>query len=61
MPKNFTWTARIGGLQQDERGTGNQDDVSDGFVQATQHMEDGSSIDLEPAWVIVGSPKYAPS
>ena len=36
------------------------DDVSDGFVQATLHMQDGSTIDLEPAWVIVGSPKYAP-
>ena len=44
------------------RGAGGWwDDVSDGFVQATLHMEDGSSIDLEPAWVIVGSPKYAPS
>lgn len=36
------------------------DDVSDGFVLATLTMEDGSTIDLEPAWVIVGSPKYAP-
>lgn len=36
------------------------DDVSDGYVLATLTMEDGSSIDLDPAWVIVGSPKYAP-
>jgi L-lysine 6-oxidase len=36
------------------------DDVSDGFIQATLQMQDGSTVDLEPAWVIVGSPKYAP-
>lgn len=36
------------------------DDVSDGFVLATLSFEDGSTTDLEPAWVIVGSPKYAP-
>ena len=36
------------------------DDVSDGFVQATLHMQNGSVINLEPVWVIVGSPKYAP-
>lgn len=36
------------------------DDVSDGFVLATLTMNDGRKIDLEPAWVIVGSPKYAP-
>lgn len=36
------------------------DDVSDGFVLATLTFDDGSAIDLEPAWVIVGSPKYAP-
>lgn len=36
------------------------DDVSDGLVQATVELEDGSSMDLEPAWVMVGSPKYAP-
>lgn len=36
------------------------DDVSDGFVLATIVFKDGRSIDLEPAWIIVGSPKYAP-
>ncbi|HEX4954247.1 MAG TPA: CTQ-dependent lysine 6-oxidase LodA [Thermoanaerobaculia bacterium] len=36
------------------------DDVSDGFVLATLTLDDGSTIDLEPAWLIVGSPKYAP-
>jgi L-lysine 6-oxidase len=36
------------------------DDVSDGFVLATLTLQDGSTVDLEPAWVIVGSPKYAP-
>jgi L-lysine 6-oxidase len=36
------------------------DDISDGVVLASLQMEDGTTIDLEPAWVIVGSPKYAP-
>ncbi len=36
------------------------DDVSDGFVLATVTLADGSAIDLEPAWIIVGSPKFAP-
>jgi L-lysine 6-oxidase len=36
------------------------DDISDGYVLATINFKDGSSIDLEPAWVIIGSPKYAP-
>jgi L-lysine 6-oxidase len=36
------------------------DDVSDGYVLATLTMDDGSTVDLEPAWLIVGSPKYAP-
>jgi L-lysine 6-oxidase len=36
------------------------DDISDGYVLATIHFTDGRSLDLEPAWVIVGSPKYAP-
>jgi L-lysine 6-oxidase len=36
------------------------DDVSDGVVLATLSFEDGTTIDLDPAWVIVGSPKYAP-
>jgi L-lysine 6-oxidase len=36
------------------------DDVSDGYVLATLSFEDGRSEDLEPAWVIVGSPKFAP-
>ncbi|GAB4210756.1 MAG: LodA/GoxA family CTQ-dependent oxidase [Roseiflexaceae bacterium] len=36
------------------------DDISDGYVLATLTLADGSTVDLEPAWVIVGSPKYAP-
>jgi L-lysine 6-oxidase len=36
------------------------DDVSDGFVLATLTLADGTTVDLEPAYVIVGSPKYAP-
>ncbi len=36
------------------------DDISDGFVLATITFKDGTTQDLEPAWVFVGSPKYAP-
>ena len=36
------------------------DDISDGFVMATIHLKDGSTVDADPAWLIVGSPKYAP-
>ncbi|MFN7960766.1 MAG: LodA/GoxA family CTQ-dependent oxidase [Thermoanaerobaculia bacterium] len=36
------------------------DDISDGFVLATLTFADGTRLDLEPAWLIVGSPKYAP-
>lgn len=36
------------------------DDISDGYVLATITFTDGRVLDLEPAWVIVGSPKYAP-
>ncbi|MEA2564756.1 MAG: L-lysine 6-oxidase [Acidobacteriota bacterium] len=36
------------------------DDVSDGYALATIFFKDGSHVDLEPAWIIVGSPKYAP-
>jgi L-lysine 6-oxidase len=36
------------------------DDVSDGYVLCTLTLDDGTTIDLQPAWVIVGSPKYAP-
>ncbi|HEX7637976.1 MAG TPA: CTQ-dependent lysine 6-oxidase LodA [Burkholderiaceae bacterium] len=43
------------------RGASNWwDDVSDGYVAATVHFKDGHRLDLEPAWVIVGSPKFAP-
>ncbi len=36
------------------------DDVSDGFVLATVHLKNGKTIDASPAWLLVGSPKYAP-
>lgn len=36
------------------------DDVSDGYVTATVVLKNGQTIDLEPAWLVVGSPKYAP-
>jgi L-lysine 6-oxidase len=43
------------------RGAGGYwDDIADGFVMATIHLKNGKTIDAEPGWVIVGSPKYAP-
>ena len=43
------------------RGAGGWwDDISDGVVLATLVLNNGAALDLEPAWVIVGSPKYAP-
>ena len=37
------------------------DDISDGYVTATIAFKSGQTLDLQPAWVIVGSPKYAPA
>ncbi len=37
------------------------DDISDGYVLATIVFKDGKMLDLEPAWVVSGSPKYRPS
>ncbi len=36
------------------------DDIADGFVMATIHFKGGQHIDADPAWLLVGSPKYAP-
>jgi len=36
------------------------DDVSDGPVTATVELADGGSVEAELAWVLVGSPKFAP-
>ncbi|OSQ47420.1 CTQ-dependent lysine 6-oxidase LodA [Thalassospira alkalitolerans] len=36
------------------------DDVSDGFVCAEITLKDGTKISPEPAWLVVGSPKYVP-
>ena len=36
------------------------DDVSDGYVLATITFKNGTQLDLEPAWILVGSPKFAP-
>jgi L-lysine 6-oxidase len=54
---NVTGDATISGF----RGAGGYwDDVSDGIVMVTIELTTGEKIDLEPAWLIVGSPKYAP-
>lgn len=36
------------------------DDISDGYVLATIHFKDGKRVDVDPAWLLIGSPKYAP-
>lgn len=40
--------------------SGYWDDISDGYVVATIHFKDGTSIDASPGWLLVGSPKFAP-
>src|SRR5262249_41298552 len=49
-------------LQTFAGGNGWWDDIADGYVAATVHLRDEprTRIDLEPAWVIVGSPEYPP-
>lgn len=54
---NVTGSAQI----ESFRGAaGYWDDISDGFVLATITLKDGTKIDADPAWLMVGSPKYAP-
>ncbi len=36
------------------------DDMGDGSVKARLHLSDGSFVDADPAWVLVGPPKFAP-
>ncbi len=36
------------------------DDIADGYVVATITFEDDSTVDTEPAWLLIGSPKFAP-
>lgn len=36
------------------------DDVSDGSVKARVRFKDGSSVDADAAWVLVGPPKFVP-
>lgn len=36
------------------------DDVSDGSIKARIRLADGSSIDADAAWILVGPPKFAP-
>lgn len=41
--------------------SGYWDDIADGYVQATIYFNDGTpSVDADPAWLMVGSPKFAP-
>ena len=57
---NVTGSAQIDSF----RGAGGYwDDIADGYVVATLHIKVGASIETfeaAPAWLLVGSPKYAP-
>ncbi|WP_166433918.1 LodA/GoxA family CTQ-dependent oxidase [Mycobacterium paragordonae] len=37
------------------------DDTSDGVVRAHIQLEDGTSFEADPAWVVVAPPKYVPT
>lgn len=54
---NVTGSAQIDSFRG---ASGYWDDVADGYVTATINLKDGTSIDAEPSWLMVGSPKYAP-
>lgn len=40
--------------------SGYWDDIADGYVTATVHLTSGETVDVDPGWLLVGSPKYAP-
>ncbi|MEM6454722.1 MAG: CTQ-dependent lysine 6-oxidase LodA [Acidobacteriota bacterium] len=43
------------------RGASNYwDDIADGYVLATITLTNGETIDAQSAWLLIGSPKYAP-
>jgi len=54
---NVTGSAQIDSFRG---ASGYWDDISDGYVVATIFLKDGTQIDAEPSWLLVGSPKYAP-
>lgn len=54
---NVTGSAQIDSFRG---AAGYWDDISDGYVLATITLKDGRTIDTDPAWLLVGSPKYAP-
>ena len=54
---NVTGSAEIDSFRG---AAGYWDDVADGYVFARVHLTDGSVVETEQAWLIVGSPKYAP-
>lgn len=56
----YGWAGSQSSITSFAGANGWWDDVSDGYVLATVTLEDSTEIDLEPASVLVGSPKYAP-
>ncbi|MBY5163622.1 CTQ-dependent lysine 6-oxidase LodA [Salsipaludibacter albus] len=56
----FGNVAGSGDITSFRGASGYHDDIADGVVLATIHLTSGETIDAEPAWLLVGSPKYAP-
>ncbi|MGA8430466.1 MAG: LodA/GoxA family CTQ-dependent oxidase [Candidatus Sulfotelmatobacter sp.] len=56
----FGTSAGLTSITAFQGASGWWDDISDGVVMAALEMESGNTVDLEPAWVLVASPKYAP-
>ncbi|MBR9762155.1 MAG: hypothetical protein GYB53_01085 [Rhodobacteraceae bacterium] len=54
---NVTGSAEITSFRG---ASGYWDDIADGYVIARVTMADGSQVDATSAWLVVGSPKYAP-
>ena len=54
---NVTGDAQIDSFRG---AAGYWDDTSDGYILATITLKDGTKVEADPAWLLVGSPKYAP-
>lgn len=54
---NVTGSAEIKSFRG---AAGYWDDTGDGYVLATITLKNGDKIDTDPAWLMIGSPKYAP-
>jgi hypothetical protein len=53
-------TPNAAAIEQYANNDGWFDDVCDGIIHATVTFPDGHTEDVQPAWVLVGPPKFAP-